>query len=95
MGQFWSIPWIVWPQKKELFAKSCLRYFKEISVDTLVNTILIQSFFRHPDALEYLKSYFIKSGNVNLWHELCETLKNTDNPVTDTAKIKLINEILN
>lgn len=52
----WStVPWALWPHRKELFGQAWTRFFRECDPAEWVNTLVIRSFLCEPEAIDAVR----------------------------------------
>ena len=70
----WStVPWALWPHRKDLFAAAWTRFFNERNPAEWMNTLVIKSFLGEPEAIDVVRHRIEETEGSN-WRPLRDAL---------------------
>jgi hypothetical protein len=70
----WStVPWALWPHRKQLFAAAWARFFNDRDPAEWTNTLVIKSFLGEPEAIHVVRQRIEDTGGGN-WRALRDAL---------------------
>ena len=74
IGPLWAtVPWALWPHQAELFARSWLRYLREIQPNDWGTAMIVRSFLTEPDAVRLVRTT-VSQDYPDQWLSLREAL---------------------
>ena len=74
IGPYWStVPWALWPHRKELFARAWTRYFLQQEPASWESTLVIKAFLGEPDAIAIVRDE-LRVASAERWEALVEAI---------------------
>ena len=74
IGPHWSsVPWALWPGRRELFVLAWRRFFVEREPTEWAGTLLVRSFLAEPEAIAEIR-VALSAGADDRWNALREAL---------------------